>query len=354
MQTAPVADAELDALFAPFRDHASILLAVSGGPDSTALMHLAVRWREKQAQGPRLAVATVDHGLRPESAAEAQAVAAAAAALGLDHRICRWTGEKPARGIQAAARAARYRLLAGTAADCGATAIALGHTRDDQAETVLLRLARGSGLSGLAAMRIEAPRGALTLLRPFLDVPKARLVATLEAAAVPYARDPGNADPRFARPRLRTLAPALAAEGIDAAGLARLARRMARADAALEAATDAAAAALSPAPWSDKGPIRLDAAGLAALPEEIALRLLGRALGRVGTEGPVELAKLEALAAAIRAAEARPRTLAGAVICRSGTEWHIAPAPPRRKTPPLATNSEPAASRVLGKDPPRS
>lgn len=332
----PLDDAARDALLAGFAAFPALLIAVSGGPDSTALLWLAARWRDARAEGPRLVVATVDHRLRPEAAAEAEGVARLSAGLGLPHRTLAWEGPKPAHGLQAAAREARYALLAAAAREEGASAIALAHTADDQAETVLFRLARGSGLSGLAAMRAVSAREGLALLRPLLGVPKARLVATLEAAGVPFVRDPANVDPRFARARFRRLAPSLAAEGLDARRLGLFARRVARLDAAAEAATDDAAAlclTAGPQAW------RLAAGALGALPEEVALRLLGRAVAALGREGPVELGKLEALAAALRAHLAAPapagafrRTLAGALVAVRRGEVVVTTAPPRRGT----------------------
>lgn len=353
----PVAASELDRLFAAFAAHPRILVAVSGGPDSTALLVLAARWRAGRPQGPELFAATVDHGLRHASADEATAVAGLAATLGVPHQTLAWTGAKPARGLQEAAREARYALLCEAARAVGASAIALAHTCDDQAETVLFRMARGSGLSGLAGMRAESTRAGLVLLRPLLGLPKLRLMATLEAAGLPYVRDPTNLDIRFARPRLRALAPGLAEEGLDARRLARLAARLGRADAALEAATDGAAARLA-IPGGRDGQI-FDADGFAALPAEIALRLLGRAIGAAGTEGPVELAKLEALLERLACAIAGPaapfrRTLAGAMVSIRGREVHVSSAPPRRPVGPIAGNSGTRSPAVLGKTGPRS
>lgn len=330
----PIATTERDRLLAGLSSFSCVLIAVSGGPDSTALLWLASHWRGARAAGPRLCVATVDHGLRPDAATEALAVAELCRDLGLPHRTLRWEGPKPSRGIQAAARTARYGLLFAAAREEGADAIALAHTEDDQAETVLFRLARGSGLTGLAAMRAVSEREGLALVRPLLGVPKARLIATLEQAAVPFVRDPANSDPRFARARLRRLAPHLAEEGLDARRLSLFARRVARLDAVAEAATDAAAAQLL---TRDAEAWHLPAAAFGALPEEVALRLLGRCVAALGQEGPVELRKLEALNAALRAHLVRQepsgafrRTLAGALVAvRRGRVW-VTPAPPRR------------------------
>lgn len=337
---APVSAADARALFAEFRQAPAIVLAVSGGPDSLALMWLAARWRRALKRGPRLVAVTVDHGLRPEAAREARAVKRLAASLGLEHRTRRWTGEKPKTGLPAAAREARYRLLAEAARGHGASHVLIAHTQDDQAETVLMRLSRGSGIAGLAAMARRAARDGVILARPLLDLPKARLLATLEKAGIPFADDPTNRDPRFTRPRLRALMPALAGEGADARNLARLAARLARANAALDILAEGAErylAQIDPAP-SEAG---FDLAAFRALADEIRVRLLLRAVNRIGHEGPAELGKVEALTEAIdRAMRAAARgdagrvrlkqTLAGAVISVGGGRLRIAPAPPRR------------------------
>ncbi len=358
----PVADAEGDALFSDLIDQPALVLAVSGGPDSTALMWLAARWRRRQRRGPKLIAVTVDHGLRPEARREAAAVKRLATRLGVPHRTLRWTGPKPKTGLQEKARAARYRLIAAAADRAQATCVLTGHTLDDQAETVLFRMTRGSGLTGLAGMArmrplvmptvSRPPTGArakpepgasVFLVRPLLDVPKVRLIATLRAANIPCVDDPSNRDPRFTRTRLRALAPALAAEGLDSRRFGLLARRVRRAEAAIEFAVAAAASALSTGAWSERGPIVLEAEGFAALPAEVALRLLGRAIARVGDEGPVQLGKLESLAEALAAAY-RPgvrfrRTLAGALVTLGHDRIVVERAPARRNR---ATEVNPA------------
>ena len=148
----PVSASESAALFADLSKAPVLILAVSGGPDSTALLWLAARWRARRKHGPTLIAVTVDHGLRPEAAGEARAVKRLAQKLGVAHRTLRWSGKKPASGIQQAAREARYRLLADAARKGGARHILTAHTLDDQAETVLFRLARGSGIAGLRGM----------------------------------------------------------------------------------------------------------------------------------------------------------------------------------------------------------
>ena len=346
--SAPLAAAEVRSQFADLAAHPVLILAVSGGPDSTALLLLAARWRKALRRapkfgpkfGPKLIAVTVDHGLRPESRREAAAVKRLARSLGVEHRTLRWTGRKPKAGLQAAARMARYRLLAGAATAAGARHVLTAHTLDDQAETVLIRLARGSGVGGLAGMTLASPLpvkegGGIVLVRPLLGVPKSRLIATLKAARISYADDPTNRDPRFARARLRALMPALAREGLTADRLARLAQRAARSEAALWAAVRGARARIAPGPWPERGPVTMAAGSFFELPEEIALRLLGQAIEATGDEGPVELGKLEALSAALLQAGHSGRfrrTLAGAVVTLAGERLFVERAPPRRHT----------------------
>jgi tRNA(Ile)-lysidine synthase len=331
--TLAISVGEADALFATLVDEPALVLAVSGGPDSTALMWLLARWRRRRRRGPDLVAVTVDHGLRPESVGEAAAVKRLARQLGIPHRTLRWRGDKPSTGLQERAREERYRLLGEAARRAKARCVVTAHTLDDQAETVMIRMTRGSGLTGLSAMAAVTPVDGFFLVRPLLDVPKARLLATLAAERIGSAQDPSNRDPRFTRVRIRDLMPALAAEGLSARRLAVLARRLRRADLALEATCDAAGARLAGGEWPRQRPVVLDRDGFARLPDELALRLLGRAVAQVGDEGPVELAKLEALMMAVRAvltASGRlRRTLAGAVVTVSDA-ISIDRAPPRR------------------------
>lgn len=321
----PLADFELGPLFSGLSSFQKVLVAVSGGPDSMALLHLLHRWR-----GVGIAAATVDHGLRAEAREEAELVAKFCGTLGIHHRILDWSGEKPATGIQEAARAARYALLAACAKDEQAQAIVTAHTRDDQAETFLMRLARGSGLSGLVSIRARSQRGGFPLLRPLLEVPKSRLIGTLRQAGIGYAEDPSNKDPRFTRVRLRGLMDTLKKEGIGPARVALLSQRLARADAALESAVDEAERNLF---VKGEGRITAEAAALFRLPDEISLRLIGRAVGRLGNEGAAELAKLESLHAALKEAreqgETLKRTLAGASLGLDRGNLVIETAPPR-------------------------
>jgi tRNA(Ile)-lysidine synthase len=336
----PISAQDAKNLFADWKAAPAIVLAISGGPDSVALMWLMARWRRALTRGPRLIAVTVDHGLRTEAAREARDVKRLAKSLDLPHQTLRWTSTKPRTGLPAAARAARYRLLAQAARKHGATHVLTAHTRDDQAETLLMRMLRGSGIAGLAAMARESERDGVRLARPLLDISKSRLIATLNKAKIDFADDPTNRDTGFTRPRLRAIMPVLAEEGGDARNLARLAARLARANAAVEVLTDGAARYLAlrdrEASHAGFDANAFDAIAFAAIPEEIRLRLLKRAIDRVGHEGPAELGKVETLLTALdrAVAEGRPKlkqTLAGAVIGVIGGRIRVEPAPPRRR-----------------------
>ena len=343
----PLSALDAKRLFADWKRAPAIVIAVSGGPDSVALMWLMARWRRTLAHGPHLVAVTVDHGLRKQAAREAREVKHLAQMLELPHRTMRWTGVKPRTGLPAAARAERYRLLTKVARSVGATHIFTAHTRDDQAETLLMRLLRGSGIAGLSAMARESERDGVLLARPLLDIPKSRLTATLKRAGIDFVDDPTNRDTSFMRPRLRTLLPALATEGGDARALARLAARLARANAAVEVLADGAERFLALNNYALAAPNarEFDAAAFAAIPEEIRLRLLMRAINAVAHEGPAELGKVEALLAQVDGLLAKrrgkqvgnaaqvgfKRTLAGAMVSIARGRIRIEGAPPRRQ-----------------------
>src|SRR3954463_16300716 len=336
----PISAGDAKRLFADWAVAPALVLAVSGGPDSVAMMWLAGRRARALRAGPRLVAVTIDHGLRSEAAREARDVKHLAKALDLPHRTLRWSGAKPKTGVPSAARDARYRLLAKAARAAGATHVLTAHTQEDQAETLLMRMSRGSGIAGLAAMARQSRRDGVVLARPLLQVPKARLLATLKRAGIGFADDPTNRDSTFTRPRFRAIMPALAAEGFDARNLARLAARLARANAALEILVDGAERYLA---LRERDPAHagFDAKAFAALAEEIRLRLLLRRIDRVGHEGPAELGKVEALLAALDRACAATgpakrriglkQTLAGALVSLADGRIRIEPAPPRRR-----------------------
>ncbi|WP_262299303.1 tRNA lysidine(34) synthetase TilS [Microvirga sesbaniae] len=327
-----LSDDGLERLFASLNQASAIVAAVSGGPDSTALMHLLARWAAAGARPPVL-VATIDHGLRPEAAAEADSVGREAAALGLPHRILAWTGDKPRAGIQEAAREARYRLLVDHARQVGASHLVTAHTRDDQAETVLMRLARGSGLAGLAGMRRETDRPGIRHVRPLLDWPKTSLVDLCRAHGWRFVEDPSNADEIYARVRWRRLMPRLAAEGLDAERLARFAGRAAQAEEAL--GLKAREALDRAGPVLEDGSLSFEAGILAREPFAIAVRVLEQALVGAGLESS-RLDRLEActerLRDAVRAGESLSLTIAGALVRLDRTgRASIGPEPPRRR-----------------------
>jgi tRNA(Ile)-lysidine synthase len=351
-----VSEAEADALFADLAAEPALVLAISGGPDSTALLYLMARWRAVRQPAPRLLAVSIDHGLRPEARQEAAAVKRLSEKLGVEHRTMRWTGAKPSTGIQEAARVARYRMLRIAARRTKARCVLTAHTLDDQAETVLFRMARGSGLAGICGMARSVPIDKLAsgfaqpidaardtkgstraehvvLVRPLLETSKRRLIVTLQEAGISYSEDPSNVDPRFARSRLRKLMPGLADEGLTAQCLVRLARRVRRSEAAHEAVVDWAAKRLGLA--ADTRRVELNSSDWREFPAEIGLRLLGRAIGTIGTEGPVEFGKLEALGEALEAAVAAGvprfrRTLAGAMVSLQKNCIVIDQAPARR------------------------
>ena len=335
-QEPPVGAREATQLFADLAGETQLLVAVSGGPDSVALLALLAEW-SREAGRPRLVAATVDHGLRAGSADEALGVAALCSRLGVPHRILRWEGEKPTSRLQERARSARYDLLAGEAASVGGAVLVTAHTLDDQAETLLMRMARGSGPSGLAGMRRRVARQGMTLVRPLLGLPKARLIATAQARGLPFVTDPSNGDPRFARARWRSLTPLLAAEGLDAGRLSLLAERLARLDEAVAARAETVLAALLSAE-AGAPLLRLNFEALRQEPEEIVLRVVAAAIAKLDIEaaGVVRLERLEscvsALTEAAREGRALTRTLAGTVLTlrRDGT-LSLRPEGPRRR-----------------------
>jgi tRNA(Ile)-lysidine synthase len=279
-------------------------LAVSGGPDSLALLRLA-----HAAFPGGIEAATVDHRLRPASAAEAAHVAALCARLGVPHRIL--AADAPIAGnVQSAARALRYRLLGGWAQQAGLAWLLTAHHRDDQAETLIMRLARGAGLSGLAGIRAVTVTtiAGMPVARPLLGWPREELAVI--AAPLDPVHDPSNEDERYDRARLR--ARLAEAGGIDAAAFARSA-------AALAEAEDALAWAVARL-WDE----RVTEAGFdpAGLPPELRRRLVLRILGEPAPRG----ADLQRLLATLEAGATA--TLAG-FKCSGGPLWRFAPEPPR-------------------------
>ncbi len=320
---------EVDALFAPLGRAKSLLIAVSGGPDSTALLLMAAEWAQRRGK-TRVEAATVDHGLRPESAAEAKAVAALCRRLGVEHRTLPWKGAKPTSRLQERAREARYRLLVDHAKAIGADALLTAHHGDDQAETVLFRLLRGSGVAGLRGMDATTARDGIVIARPLIGLKKSDLVAFAQARGAPFVDDPSNADPRFARTRLRALLTRLGEEGLDAEALDRLARRAGETEEALAHLTAEVEARLEP-----EGMV--DARALYAAPIAIVQRILARRIAAAGGRDPsrIGLEKIEALGLSLREALRERRahaTNVGGAVVRLTVKGRLsfAPEPPRK------------------------
>ncbi|WP_370161026.1 tRNA lysidine(34) synthetase TilS [Limimaricola soesokkakensis] len=282
-------------------------LAVSGGGDSMALLHMI--GPAARVRGLACRVATVDHGLRPEARAEAGRVAAACARLDLPHEILDWTDWDGRGNLQDAARRARQALLADWARCHNLDAVALGHTRDDQAETVLMRLARGSGVDGLSGMAPARATAGLLWLRPLLDLGRAELRDWLESRGIGWDEDPSNADLRFQRVRARRALTALEPVGVTPDGLVATAERMALARVALEHLADTLSAR---AVRLAAGAVAIDMEDLAEAPEETRLRLVSAALRWIA--GSDYRPRIEALRAALAGASAGRRTLGGVVL----------------------------------------
>ncbi len=281
-------------------------VALSGGGDSTALLHLCL------AAGLRVEAVTVDHRLRAESAAEAAGVAAACAALGLRHEVRVWEHGALAGNVMDAARRARMALIADWARGRGIGCVALGHTRDDQAETLLMGLARSAGLTGLSGMRPGFALDGVRFLRPLLAAGRAELRDWLRGRGIPWIDDPTNEDARYQRVRARRALAALEPLGITAAGLATVAGNLARAQAALALQVRAAGRHLREAAGAlQLGPEFRDE------PEEIRRQLVLAAVGWLaGADYPPRAADLARFLAAMR--EGRDATLAG---CRHRRGW---------------------------------
>lgn len=317
MPAARLEAADAARLLGALRLERHAVIALSGGADSTALAWLAA----KLASGCRFTCVIIDHGLRAGSAAEAQAARTVAEALGHGAIIRRWEGGKPSSGIQAAAREARYRLLVEAARECGAGAILTAHTLDDVAETFLMRLARGSGADGLAAIAPESDLQGIRLLRPLLEVGHAQLTATLAAENISWSEDPSNRAEEFERARLRqAMAQGLPGLSLSPEKIALSARRLARARAALEAETARVAAR---AIKTEAEETRLDLSQLSDVVEEIRIRLLSRLLPGA------ELAQIEAVAEWAFSGPGQVRTLAGLELRRVADCLILRPEKPR-------------------------
>ena len=311
--------ATFDALMAPlgpFEPAPRIAVAVSGGPDSLALCLLTDRWA--RVRGGTAFGLTVDHGLRSESKAEAAQVRQWLEARGIAHRTLRWKGAPPLSAIQEEARAARLALLTGWCRRAGVLHLLLGHQREDQAETALQRLVRGSGIDGLAAMApvrlaLEPGGGGVRLLRPLLPVSRDALIATLASSNQPWIDDPTNRDTRHTRPRLAAALAQLATEGLSAERLAKAAARAADDRGALDRlCTDLLAACARPSP---AGFVTLDRDVWRRAPPALAVRALSRVVSTVSSAPyPPRQERLERLARRLLGDDVKAATLAGCRI----------------------------------------
>ncbi|MEM8578023.1 MAG: tRNA lysidine(34) synthetase TilS [Pseudomonadota bacterium] len=305
--------AHLSAALGP-RPPARLGVAVSGGGDSVGLLCALDAWA--QDQPTELSVISIDHGLRPAARDELRFVRDLCARLGVDHHIEYWSNWDGAGNLQSAARAARFALIADWAAGNEIDHVALGHTANDQAETLLMRLARGSGVDGLSGMAPQRRQNGVTWLRPLLGVLRRDLRAFLRARGETWSEDPSNEDTAFERVRMRDAMPLLEPLGLTAEGLAQVAANMQMARAALDVQTHAAGREIAVV---DVGAVRVSYPGFAALPAEIARRLVVRAIMWLG--GHVyspRRASVDTLLAAI--AEGRTSTLEGVQVQRSGGE----------------------------------
>lgn len=311
---------DLDALSAPGQ---RLGIAVSGGPDSLALLILAAAARPRAIEA-----ASVDHALRPESRAEAEMVAGLCRQLGVPHAVLTvgWAG-KPTTAIQERARGARYDLLADWVSGRALDALVTAHHADDQAETLVMRLNRGSGVRGLAGMRPSAnvPGSAIPLLRPLLGWRRSELETICAAAGLTPAVDPSNEDERYERVRIRN---ALGeAEWLDSEAVGRSAVHLASAD---EAIGWAAEQEWDRAVTAEDRRIAYRPSGA---PAEIVRRIVARAVTALAHEGPGESLRGRELGAVIEALEGgRTATLRG-VLCAGGKEWRFSKAPARKTGP---------------------
>ncbi|MCW8917184.1 MAG: tRNA lysidine(34) synthetase TilS [Magnetovibrio sp.] len=312
----PVSPQEFSELMAAcwrIGDGARIAVAVSGGADSMALCLLLKRWGDET--GVQLSALTVDHGLRNESAAEAEQVASWLRVRGIDHHILNWT-DKPKTRIQERARKARYDLMQTWCVEHGIDNLFVAHHLEDQAETMLMRLKKRTGLLGLAGMSARREGDKIDIIRPLLSISKARLLASLENFGQDWVEDPSNQNPAYERVRTRQLLKGLAREGVDAERLGGTAYALGRLRRTLARHADGL---IANATLSEK-PLRLDYEIFVQAPETLQEIALGRVLRAIGGQDYVPApAKVERLCMWLRATgQVGPiaRTLGGCEVRR--------------------------------------
>lgn len=301
---------------------AQVAVALSGGSDSTALLHLTLEWARDR--GTSVSALIVDHGLRAEAGAEAETVAAGAAQAGATAQVLRWDGPHPVTGIQEAAREARYALMTDWCRTNGIHHLLLGHQMEDQAATVLMRVRRGSGVDGLSAMAPSTVREGVTIVRPLLDIRRQVLRDWLTARAISWIEDPTNGVERFERNRIDHFLES-EADGADLVGsLALLARRQAQAAGALDHVAQDRWTTLR---LDTQDGIRLNREDFLSCPTEIRIRLMSMAIVEITGRKP-RLSALETLSELLTQAGTAN---AGGVLVRLSRDAIIfTPEPPRR------------------------
>ncbi len=306
----PDANAPFQSLYDCLNQHSKLVLAVSGGPDSTALMLLAAQWAKTVGKSDSLCILTIDHGLRETASDDARQVCKWAKMLGLRCKVLSWQHNDPVSGVQEKARNGRYKLMADWCRDNGFDGVVTAHHRDDQAETMLMRLARGSGVDGLSAMGEQSSIFGLAVYRPLLNVSCDDLRAILKEAGHNWLEDPANSNEQFERVRVRGSMAAIEKAGIENTALTLSAKRLRRARSALETMTDSFL--VSSVTVFNTGHCAINRPAFKALPDEIRLRALTRLIMWAGgAQVAVRMTKIERL---LEELDDDKHTLAGAQI----------------------------------------
>ena len=328
----PLGSEDFAKLLTAFRLPQVVAVGASGGGDSTALLVLAAEWARNS--GRSISAITVDHGIRSGSRAEAEQVKTLCQVLEVPHQTLEVVEKAPETGIQEWARSKRFGLLARWSKQHGGVPAMLAHTLEDQAETVLMRLLRGAGVDGLAAMRADSCYEGLRVVRPLLSISSGRLRATLRARGVGWIEDPSNSDSRFERVRLRG---AMRGLGIEVAALTRTAASMERARCALEAQ-----AGRLLAQSASRGPLGetiVDLRHFFAAEKEYFVRALARAIRLTGGRGGVRIRRAGLEKAARWAIEPEVRTagctLAGCMLRRASKNRLLIVREPAMCDPPI-------------------
>lgn len=308
------ADAFVDLMigFGPFSTEDSIAIAVSGGPDSMALCRLMYEWAKEH--GVTTYALTVDHQLRDAARIEALSVKGWLERVGMPHEVLKWDAGASVKHLnaspQSAARDARFELMFDWCRRLGVKTLMTAHHADDQAETFLYRLIRGSGVDGLAAMSADTHRNGIRLLRPLLGVTKTDLISTCDRFNQAWVSDPSNNEDAFARVRIRKIMGALEEEGLHRDRLLKTVGHMQRAKAAIDHAVEDLMSLSSSSVAADTLDIHIGR--LMDAPEEVTLRCLARCLMHVsGTIYPPRFESLIALYRALGTPDWTDRTLHG-------------------------------------------